>query len=204
MSATITPKSDVPSQLHAARALVQELRLSKPVTNTADGRLLISGDEYVLVRKEVMDNLGHAIGDLSADIVSYKLGYLMGELEAKKLISSGKVPEEPLMRCLMRPFVYMASGLGTVDILELHYDGNPKNFYVLYEDLRPVAPRLVMGFSAGWKSHMLGVQLEAKTIEHSGAGIRVLVAPRMKILTDAPNPRFSQPRNAFEITPIRL
>lgn len=190
----------------AAKHLMSDwLGGQRPVAS-ARGEVEIGGQEYVLIRKDAISELSELLGVGGAKVVLYDLGKRMGESEAKTVLAHPAVPAQAAVQLLLRPFFYMARGLGTVDILDLRYDPNDlESFMVLYEDHRPVFPFLVCGFSAGWKEQVLGVPLVARPIPSpQGDSLRVVVAHQSRIMDAIEDEDLRRATSDFNAVEIRL
>lgn len=196
----------VESALETARGIIQRRFVNYEIAPTSGGEIRIDEKEYVLFPKDCFQQLENLLGENGARIVLYDLGKMMGRAEAKSFLSLESVPKEALVRLLLRPFFYMARGLGTVDILKLEWDPeDPSSLVVLYEDLRPVVPYLVAGFSAGWKSEAVGVELEARPVKMEGSeALRVVVAARPRLVDLLHDPAMAAPRESFDPIEVRL
>lgn len=150
--------------------------------NTQEGKFLVSGERYVMYRAQSMsiflrNELGKVLGTGVHQAV-YRFGRACGSADARFFIDKFQITD-PLEKMMTGPIYFAHGGYATVEFLPESAPTTDENCLFVYNhptsyeaeafinaDIKPDRPicHLNAGYSAGWVSEVLGMQLDAKEI----------------------------------------
>ena len=209
-----------PEWAQLLRAITQNVRayFQRIDPRPQEGRCRISGVDYLLLRTEGLvsaaKEIGRLFGERMVRLALYTLAREMARLDARDLLSRFQVTD-PLERILYGPLTFAFSGIGRVYLVRFDPEMkegwlldwlSPDSVYVDYAGPSPLPVcEFLAGYSAGWCSESLGVELATKEIYCRAQGrshCRFLIARPSRLEELSREERFTREVDLSQAVPV--